>query len=133
MSNRNGNTNGSVNTNHQEMEALKNRLMMLPERAFDRELKKLPPVAVQELLAFTAQPTAPPKKRRAQKDTGVEDVTKPVRTAASVRASLLKLYFDSLSERKLDRELKKLSPEDLHVLVWVTAYQNAQKAKRKPR
>lgn len=132
MAKQNGNANSSLNGSEQEVQELKNRLMMLPEKAFDRELKKLPPVAIQELLAFTAQTTAQPKRRRAKKDAGDEAAPKPERTAASVRASLLKLYFDSLSERKHDRELKKLSSEDLHALVWVTAYQNAKKAKRKP-
>ena len=131
MAKQNGSTNGSLNGSGQEMEALKNRLMLLPDKAFDRELKKLPPIAVQELLDFTAQANAQTKRRRAKKDAGAEPVPKPERTAASVRASLLKLYFDSLSERKHDRELKKLSSDDLHALVWVTAYQNAKKAKRK--
>ena len=131
MAKQNGVINGSHDESWQEAEALKSRLMMLPDKAFDRELKKLPPVAVQELLAFTVETDAQPKRPRVRKDAEAEPVPKPERTVASVRASLLKKYFDSLSERKHDSELKKLSLDDLHLLVWATAYENAQKNRKR--
>lgn len=43
------------------------------------------------------------------------------------RLQTLKEYFDSLDEETHDRELEKLSLDDLHSLAWMATYESYQK------
>lgn len=72
-----------------------------------------------------------------KQSTGLKKKTNSVRTLRATKTSkkemarlkALKEYFDSLDEETHDRELEKLSLDDLHSLAWMATYESYQKGK----
>ena len=65
MTKQNGKANGSQNESWKDVEELKKRLDALSDKALDRELDKLTPVELHDLVTYTAYLNLKKRRRRA--------------------------------------------------------------------